>query len=229
MKYDTDGTFISLRIQGRIYSYKSKCTFCFFSKDYQTYIFKTIERKKRKEKTQTTHSKFLSKFSIFPSLSTPKSSSMLDHGSFGFWSLLNRLKWNDLVTVSYQCKLTQVKGDELIHHSPGASICPCCTMLIALMIIVGFTLMFLKANAVERTVKLDLSKDRSWSSHWRNENEDENKCFFFLNTVWYFEIKICALKILQNFLLVLRVWILSEMNTSCEVSHSGNLQKYSCF
>lgn len=103
---------------------------------------------------------------------------MLDHSSFGFLSLLNRLKWNDLVTVSCQCKLVQVKGYELTHHSPGASICPCCTMLIALMIIVSFTLMSLKAEAVERTVKLDLSKDGSWRSQWWNENEDENNFYF---------------------------------------------------
>lgn len=150
---------------------------------------------------------------------------MLDHGCFSFLSLLNRLKWNDLVTVSCQCKLLQVKGYALTHHSPGASICPCCTMLIALMIIVSFTLMSLKAKTVKRTVKLDLSKDGSWRSHWWNENKDENN-FFFL-TVEYSES--CVLKILQNFLLFLHVQILFGVETSCEVSRFVNLQKYSCF
>lgn len=97
---------------------------------------------------------------------SPKSSSVLDHSSFSFLSLLNRLKWNDLVTVSCQCKLVQVRGHELTHHSPGASICPCCTMLIALMIIVSFTLMSLKARAVECTAELNLSKEGSGRSHW---------------------------------------------------------------
>lgn len=153
----------------------------------------------------------MTKFSIFPSLWSPKSTSVLDHSSFSFLSLLNILKWNDLVTVSCQCKLVQVKGYELTHHSPGASICPCCNMLIALMIIVSFTLMSLKAKAVERTVKLDLSKDESWRSHCWNENENKNNFFppfFFLMLSYYFtEIKICILKILQNFLLFFHVWI----------------------
>lgn len=135
------------------------------SKDSQ---FQNFKPKINRNTFTNNREKLLSKFSIFLSLSSPKSLSMLDHSSFSFLSLLNRLKWNDLVTLSCQCKLAQVKGYELTHHSPGASIRPGYTTLIALMIIVSFTLMSLKAKAVECTVKLDLSKDGSWRSHLWN-------------------------------------------------------------